>query len=118
MPSDLMTSTMKSEPERDSVRTSSFAGVPISASGGIGGGGALRVSSCCAREPVGLAARTAAPTAALLRNARRSMEFFGELFGDRPFLGLRTLAPPEQPLQTFISYASYGTHARDGCIRL
>src|ERR1700719_345304 len=89
MPSDLMTSTMKSEPERVSVRTSSFAGVPISASGGMGGGGTLRASICRAREAVGLAASTAAPTAALLRKARRSRFFLGE-----PFLDLRTTAPP------------------------
>src|ERR1700732_4578764 len=93
MPSDLMTSTMKSEPERVSVRTSSFAGVPISVSAGRGGGGALRASICCAREAVGLAANAAAPTAALLRNARRSME----LVGAEPFLDLRTITPPQQP---------------------
>ncbi len=37
-PSDLMTSTMKSEPVRSTVNTSTFDGVPISASGDIGGG--------------------------------------------------------------------------------
>ena len=65
MPSDLMTSTMKSEPGRVSVRTSSFAGVPISASAGRGGGG--RIASLDlprSREAVGLAANAAAPTAA------------------------------------------------------
>src|SRR5580704_10497404 len=86
MPSDLITSTMKSEPERVSVRTSSFDGVPISASAGRGGGGVLRASICCAREAVGFAANAAAPTAALLRNARRSMEALGE-----PFLDLRMI---------------------------
>src|SRR4029077_12252274 len=93
MPSDLITSTMKSEPERVSVRTSSVAGVPISASAGSGGGGALRASICCGREAVGSPANAAAPTAALLRNARRSME----LVRGGPFLDLRTITPPQQP---------------------
>src|ERR1700730_9460178 len=98
MPSDLMTSTMKSEPERVSVRTSSFAGVPISASGGMGGGGTLRASICRAREAAGLAASTAAPPAALFRNARRSRFFLGEAF-----LDLRTDGTScEQPV--FILY--------------
>src|SRR5580704_4292818 len=92
IPSDLMTSTIKSEPERVSVRTSSFAGVPISASAGRGGGGALRASICWARDAMGLAANAAAPTAALLRNARRSIEALGE-----PFLDLHTITPPNWP---------------------
>src|SRR5690242_17227875 len=98
IPSDLITSTMKSEPERDSVRTSSFAGVPISASGGIGAGGAFRAWSCCAREDAGFVANTVAPTAALFRNARRSIGPLGKLFFD-----FRTTAPP-LPLP-FISQA-------------
>src|SRR5689334_18629241 len=105
MPRDLMTSTMKSEPERFSVSTSSFAGVPISASGGIGVGRALRVSNCCACAALGFAARTAAPTAAPLRNARRSSEaFLGE-----PFLDLRMMAPPGQPFRRL-----YHTRANAG----
>src|SRR5579859_5439720 len=91
IPSDLMTSTIKSEPERVSVRTSSFAGVAISASAGRGGGGALRASICCVCAAVGFAANAAAPTAALLRNARRSMD---PLLGD-VFLDLRTITPPQ-----------------------
>src|ERR1700730_1655208 len=94
IPSDLMTSAMKSDPERVSVRTSSFAGVPISASAGRGGGGALRASICWACDAVGLAANAAAPTAALLRNARRSMDpLLGDALGE-PFLDLRTITPP------------------------
>src|ERR1700752_1693278 len=101
IPSDLMTSTMKSEPERVSVRTSSFAGVPISASAGRGGGGALRASICCAREAVGLAANAAAPMAALLRNTRRAMELaLGE-----PFLDLRTDYTSAVATNAFISHA-------------
>src|ERR1700724_1030277 len=91
IPSDLMTSTIKSDPERVSVRTSSFAGAPISDSAGRGDGGALRASICCAREVVGLAANAAAPTAALLRNARRS----NDLVSDEAFLDLRTITPPQ-----------------------
>src|SRR5579883_1009506 len=110
IPSDLITSTMKSEPERLSVNTSSFAGSPISASGGTGVGGTLRASSSCARTAVGVAASAAAPTAALFRNARRSIGS-AELFFREPSLSLRTVAPPHH---LSVLYHSPARPARDG----
>src|SRR5579863_6250353 len=77
MPSDLITSTMKSDPERFSVRTSSMAGVPASSSFGMGCAVPAReTSDCFAFATAGIAASAAAPAAAPFRNLRRSISFF------------------------------------------
>src|SRR5882672_2495567 len=78
-PRDLITSTMKSDPVRSAVRTSAFEGVPVSASGDMGGGTVLTSSTCCCAATVpGAAAKAAAPAAALFRKFRRSTaNFFG-----------------------------------------
>ena len=75
MPSDLMTSIMKSEPGRSVVRTSAAAGLPVSACFDINGvmvrGGAGRR----ALAGVGLATSVAMlPAAAVFRKLRRSTD--------------------------------------------
>src|SRR2546429_7944701 len=76
-PSDLITSTMKSDPERSMVKTSIFDGVPTSASGDIGGGAAAARGAGAADAPVtGFATSTAAPAAAPFRKSRRSTTVF------------------------------------------
>src|ERR1700676_1367267 len=75
-PSDLITSTMKSDPVRSAVKTSTFEGVPISASGDMGGGTIRRSSADCAAAALGTAAIAAAPAAAVFRKLRRSTAIF------------------------------------------
>src|ERR1700730_9736895 len=88
MPRDLSTSTMKSEPGRSLVRTSTLGGVPVSAArttalGAAASGAATRgdVTGCgcwaCAR--LALAARLAAPAVAVPRNQRRFNALFLDL---------------------------------------
>src|SRR5579871_514382 len=68
-PSDLSTSTMKSEPGRSAVSTSTFAGGSVSraSSGALAG----RVACACCCAPAGCPAASAAPVTALFRNLRR-----------------------------------------------
>src|SRR6266852_6474516 len=88
MLSDLMTSTMKSEPVRSAVRTSAPDGVPISASGDIAGGGvAPRSSAGGFAGKAGAAASAAAPAAALRRKSRRGMPLFFCFSMDETLLG-------------------------------
>jgi hypothetical protein len=75
----------------------------------MGGGGALRASIRWAREAVGFEASTAAPTAALLRNARR----FTPLPWFEVFLDLRTFAL-RSPL---LYHCLYHERANVGCAR-
>src|SRR5215469_7114163 len=77
IPSDLMTSTMKSDPVRLAVSTSALDGVPTSAVRDIAGGvpgGRTGVGSLPGASDA--AARTAAPTAAFLRKSRRFTNVF------------------------------------------
>ncbi len=85
MPSDLITSTMKSDPERFSVRTSSTAGVSASSSFGMGCAVPAReTSACCAFATAGIAASAAAPAAAPFQKfAPIDRFFFG--FSHRSF---------------------------------
>src|SRR5580692_149172 len=77
MPSDLMTSTMKSEPVRSAVSTSAGEGVPTSAAADIAGSGvAPRPGTGCFADTAGAAASAAAPAAALRRKSRRGMPLF------------------------------------------
>src|SRR5258707_10901234 len=77
MLSDLMTSTMKSEPVRSAVRTAAGEGVPTSASGDTAGGCVEpRSGTGCFAGKVGVAASAAAPAAALRRKSRRGMPLF------------------------------------------
>src|SRR5271154_5118714 len=78
-PSDLITSTMKSEPVRSVVSTSKVDGVSASATGDIAGGGpARRTSGGSASAALGAATNAAAPAAALFRKLRRLTGFFGD----------------------------------------
>jgi len=86
MPSDLMTSTMKSEPGRSVVRTSAVLGFSVSASfdiiGAVGRGGV----GVCAVAALVLATRVAIlPAAAVFRKFRRSTDNLLSL-AIRPFL--------------------------------
>src|SRR5712691_7955736 len=76
MPSDLMTSTMKSDPGRSLVRTSTGAGGAVSAARAASDGAVTerRASACCAIAAGGLAARTAAPAAAPFKKPRLPTE--------------------------------------------
>src|ERR1700757_609702 len=87
MPSDLMTSTMKSEPVRSAVSTSAREGDSTSAAGDMAGGGvAPRSGTGSFAGAVGPVARAAAPAAALRRKSRRGMPlFFGFSMG-RPLV--------------------------------
>src|SRR5579863_4703415 len=71
-PSDLITSTMKSDPVRSAVRTSAPEGTSASAAGDIGGGTARLGSADFAATAAGAAASAAAPAAAPFRKFRRS----------------------------------------------
>src|SRR5260221_13548116 len=85
--SDLMTSTMKSEPVRSAVSTSAGEGVPTSAAGDIAGGVvAPRSGVGCFAGSVGVAASAAAPAAALRRKSRRGMPFFFSFGMDKTLL--------------------------------
>src|SRR5580700_4832242 len=77
MPTDLMTSTMKSEPGRSVVRTSAARGFPLSASSDVFGGGAevFAVGSCPAAAAFP-ATSAATPAALPFRKSRRSTGFF------------------------------------------
>src|SRR5258707_10247872 len=96
MLSDLMTSTMKSEPVRSAVRTSAGEGVPTSASGDIAGGCVEpRSGTGCFAGKGGVAADSAAPAAALRRKTPRGMPlFFGFSMGQTPLLGQLLSHPP------------------------
>src|SRR5579859_1068284 len=89
MSSDLMTSTMKSEPVRSAVSTSARDGIPTSASGDMAGGVfAPRSGGGCFAGAVGTAASAAAPAAALRRKSRRGMPlFFGFAMGKTLLVG-------------------------------
>jgi len=64
-PSDLITSTMKSDPVRSAVSTSTSAGVSISASGAAGSGNpVLGPGKGSPTDVPGVEANTAAPAAA------------------------------------------------------
>src|SRR5690349_17402975 len=79
MPSDLMTSTMKSEPVRSAVSTSAREGVSTSAAGDTGGAEVdPRSGTGSFVGTAGAAASAAAPAAALRRKSRRGMPL---LFG-------------------------------------
>jgi len=71
-PSDLITSTMKSDPVRSAVRTSVAAGTSVSAAADMGGGTVRFSSAGSAAMLAGTAANAAAPTAAPFRKFRRS----------------------------------------------
>src|ERR1700688_1212431 len=71
-PSDLITSTMKSDPVRSAVRTSAPEGTSTSAAADIGGGTVRFISAGSAAMLAGTAANAAAPTAAPFRKFRRS----------------------------------------------
>src|SRR5665213_1404244 len=89
-PSDLITSTMKSEPVRSTVSTSTLDGVPTSASGDIGGGapGATRGGTVGAPTTAEFVASIAAPAAAPFRKSRR---------GSGTFLNFAMASPPKLP---------------------
>src|SRR6267378_2647706 len=105
MLSDLMTSTMKSEPVRSAVRTSAGEGVPTSAAGDIAGGCVEpRSGTGGFAGKVGAAASAAAPAAALRRKSRRGMPLFlgfamdktllvGQLLSHVPARGQREAGP-------------------------
>src|ERR1700682_3117220 len=100
MPRDLMTSTMKSDPLRSGVSTSTGEGVPASASGDIGGGAPVRGAAAGCAAPAALGAVTraaasppppaalgavtsaAAPAAAFFRKSRRLTDVFLEFAMD------------------------------------
>src|SRR5882672_3442610 len=71
-PSDLITSTMKSDPVRSAVRTSAPDGASVSATADMGGGTTRFSSAGGAATAAGPAAKAAAPTAAPFRKFRRS----------------------------------------------
>src|SRR6266853_1385488 len=71
-PSDLITSTMKSDPVRSTVSTSAADGTSVSAAADIGGGATRFTSAGGAATAAGPAANAAAPTAAPFRKSRRS----------------------------------------------
>src|ERR1700731_317374 len=71
-PSDLITSTMKSDPVRSAVRTSAPDGTSVSASADMGGGTTRFGSAGGAAPAAGPAANAAAPAAAPIRKFRRS----------------------------------------------
>src|SRR5690348_3058181 len=76
-PSDLITSTMKSDPVRSAVSTSATDGTSVSATADIGGGTTRFTSAGGAATAAGPAANAAAPTAAPFRKFRRSTTDFG-----------------------------------------
>src|ERR1700680_2736688 len=76
-PSDLITSTMKSDPVRSAVRTSAPDGTSVSAPADIGGGTTRFNSAGCAETAAGPAANAAAPAAAPFRKFRRSTTGLG-----------------------------------------
>src|SRR5580692_2228643 len=88
-PSDLITSTMKSDPVRSAVRTSVIEGTSVSAVGDIAGGTTRFGSAGCgsALTAAGTAASAAAPIAAPFRNFRRSMSFLADSGSRDPDLG-------------------------------
>src|SRR4029077_8141230 len=71
-PSDLITSTMKSDPVRSAVRASVTEGTSVSAAADIAGGATRFSSAGGAATAAGAAANAAAPAAAPLRKFRRS----------------------------------------------
>src|SRR5258705_12106577 len=105
MLSDLMTSTMKSEPVRSAVRPSAGEGVPTSASGDAAGGCVEpRSGTGGFAGSVVVAANAAAPAAALRRKSRRGMPLFfcfamdktllvGQLLSHVPGPGQREAGP-------------------------
>jgi hypothetical protein len=79
-PMDLITSTMKSDPVRSAVNTSTLAGASVSAAADMGGGTTrLGSSGCAATFAAGAAASAAAPAAAPFRKFRRFTTGFGSL---------------------------------------
>src|SRR5215472_143762 len=88
IPRDLMTSTMKSEPLRSSVRIAAAGrGAPISASRDIDGGGFLPVLAGVFDGATAGVAATAAPATALFRKSRRWMPVLGGLAMVAPLVG-------------------------------
>src|ERR1700733_753364 len=75
-PSDLITSTIKSDPVRSAVRTSAPDGTSASAAADIGGGTVRFSSAGGAATAAGTAAKAAAPAAAPFRKFRRSTPAF------------------------------------------
>src|SRR5579864_1314008 len=71
-PSDLITSTMKSDPVRSAVKTSAPDGTSVSAAADMGGGTLRFGSAGSAARLAGTAANAAAPAAAPFRKSRRS----------------------------------------------
>src|SRR5580700_6926646 len=71
-PSDLITSTMKSDPVRSAVKTSAPEGTSTSAAADMGGGTVRFNSAGCAAAAAGPAATAAAPAAAPFRKFRPS----------------------------------------------
>src|SRR5579863_5675875 len=76
-PSDLITSTIKSDPVRSAVRTSETDGTSTSAAADMGGGTARFSSAGGAATAAGPPANAAAPTAAPFRKFRRSTTGLG-----------------------------------------
>src|ERR1700693_5512204 len=94
-PSDLITSTMKSDPVRSAVSTSAPDGTSVSAAGDMGGGATRFTSAGVAATGAGAGAdapapSAAAPTAAPFRKFRRSTTGF-DCFGTRLHLGLAVI---------------------------
>src|SRR5580704_556321 len=89
-PSDLITSTMKSDPVRSAVSTSAPDGTSVSATGDMGGGATRFTSAGVAATAAGPAASAAAPTAAPFRKFRRSTTGF-DCFGTSLHLGLAVI---------------------------
>src|SRR5580693_4079725 len=85
-PSDLITSTIKSEPGRSVVSTSTFEGASASAAGTAGAAAAgLGPAKGCAAIAPALAASVAIPPAAApLRNLRRSTKDVSDFFMAHP----------------------------------
>src|SRR5579863_8490094 len=78
-PSDLITSTMKSDPVRSAVSTSATDGTSVSAAADIGGGTTRFGSAGRAATAAGPATNAAAPAAAPFRKFRRSTAGFESL---------------------------------------
>src|SRR5690348_9047031 len=108
MPSDLMTSTMKSEPVRSAVSTSARDGVSTSAAGDTGGGAVdPRSATGCFAGTAGAAASAAAPAAALRRKSRRGMPlFFGFAMAQALLVGqLLSHVPVRGPERSAVTLA-------------
>src|ERR1700677_4796237 len=97
-PRVLMTSTMKSEPGRSVVHTSTRGGggavsaaVCLAPGSGFGVAGRWTSAACCALAASGLATSAAAPAAAPFKKPRRSTEIFLDLAMVNPPWGLKHL---------------------------